>query len=254
MFISEIPDVTFAVFCLLVLSSADCKHHCHHRITAHSDKIISFTDQNFNTGGKEQEYCVLEIKSRPHHLINVNLNYRPRLATAVVNCSTDYLRVGNDNSRIDHELMTSYKFCEELTQENIISRDNYLWIVLRTSNKSATFKIEARSQPKVRCKTDEFECSPIQCVSMDVLCDGIADCHNNRDEFCQKNFANNSCFHCFDGTCIRPVLPRYSEDWGKEMWYLCDEIQHCPDGTDERKGNVLFIDDDYVIKIYIMGD
>ena len=44
------------------------------------------------------------------------------------------------------------------------------------------------------------------------------------------------CFMCHDGTCIRPRLPVYSTDRGKRWWWLCDDVYHCPDGTDERMG------------------
>ena len=45
-----------------------------------------------------------------------------------------------------------------------------------------------------------------------------------------------SCFLCDDGACIEPTLPVYSIELGKKWWWLCDNYNHCKDGTDERPG------------------
>ena len=52
----------------------------------------------------------------------------------------------------------------------------------------------------------------------------------------EDSILSEPCFRCGDGTCILPSLPRYHDDWGKPLWYLCDNVEHCTDGTDERSG------------------
>ncbi|ESO82252.1 hypothetical protein LOTGIDRAFT_237075 [Lottia gigantea] len=178
---------------------------------------------------------LISKESGEGYLLDVSVNYEPYTPDDL-DCSLDYIHVGNDGNNIDLEKMTSYKYCKTLYRENVVSRYNYLWIVVSTSREPARLQFEVTARPKVECNsTMEFECSPTQCIPTSAVCDGTADCYNGRDEFCMKQYEDNSCFYCFDGTCINPVLPRYHDNWGKELWYLCDEYQHCHDGTDERK-------------------
>ena len=76
------------------------------------------------------------------------------------------------------------------------------------------------------------------------LCISFVVC-NNYTHLCsvfnEDIVLDEPCFRCGDGSCIRPTLPRYDDDWGKPLWFLCDNVEHCKDGTDERPGRELSI-------------
>ncbi|XP_071089789.1 uncharacterized protein [Haliotis cracherodii] len=180
-------------------------------------------------------FCVLELNSDPGTHISLNIRYMSRDHKAA-NCFQDYVHIGNDGRRINEVSMTSYRFCNGTFKEEIVSRQNYLWVVFKMSSLPEDFHINVSSSVRVTCNGSMFQCSPVQCVGKDTLCDGKRDCVNARDEFCHKLPPPDSpCFQCSNGVCIRPQLPRYNLDYGKTLWYLCDGVRHCPDGTDERK-------------------
>ncbi|XP_046549517.1 uncharacterized protein LOC124259417 isoform X1 [Haliotis rubra] len=180
-------------------------------------------------------FCVLELNSDPGTQISLSIRYVPH-DTKTTNRYHDYVHIGNDGKRINEASMTSYRFANGSFQEEIVSRQNYLWIVFKMSSLPEVFHINVFSSVRVPCNSSMFECSPLQCVNRHAICDGKRDCDNARDEFCHKIPPRDSpCFLCSDGVCIRPQIPRYSLDYGKTLWYLCDGVRHCPDGTDERK-------------------
>ncbi|XP_067652153.1 uncharacterized protein [Haliotis asinina] len=183
----------------------------------------------------ESTFCVLELNSDPGTQISLNILYVPRV-DKTPNSGHDYVHIGNDYKRINVASMTSYRFSDGSFEEEIVSRQNYLWIVFKMSSLPQVFNITVSSSVGVSCNSSMFECSPLQCVSKHVICDGKPDCANDRDEYCHKIPPRDSpCFLCSDGVCIRPQIPRYSLDYGKILWYLCDGVRHCSDGTDERK-------------------
>ncbi|KAL5021162.1 hypothetical protein ScPMuIL_000317 [Solemya velum] len=186
-------------------------------------------------------YCYIYLKTDPTHLIKVILQYSTGYAS-IENCSRGYFHIGNGIRRPDVEMVTSYKFCRS-TIEEIISRDNFMWIAYRRPSliTDETSLVHIKAEYPVPCNSSMFDCSTVQCVDDIAICDGQQDCDNKRDEYCATPLVgevipNSTCFLCSDGHCIQPVLPRYYEGWGKEYWYLCDDYEHCPDGSDERKG------------------
>ncbi len=48
--------------------------------------------------------------------------------------------------------------------------------------------------------------------------------------------SSEPCLMCIDNNCISPKQSLYSVEYGKKWWWLCDQWNHCPDGTDERMG------------------
>ncbi|XP_046549518.1 uncharacterized protein LOC124259417 isoform X2 [Haliotis rubra] len=142
-------------------------------------------------------FCVLELNSDPGTQISLSIRYVPH-DTKTTNRYHDYVHIGNDGKRINEASMTSYRFANGSFQEEIVSRQNYLWIVFKMSSLPEVFHINVFSSVRVPPR-------------------------------------DSPCFLCSDGVCIRPQIPRYSLDYGKTLWYLCDGVRHCPDGTDERK-------------------
>ena len=91
------------------------------------------------------KYCVLELTSDPGHLLALQISYVPHNKSSH-NCSRDYVHVGNDDTAIDKDTMTSYKYCEKTIKEEVVSRDNYLWVVFRMSNIPSLFKLKVKVQ------------------------------------------------------------------------------------------------------------
>ncbi|XP_041376751.1 suppressor of tumorigenicity 14 protein homolog [Gigantopelta aegis] len=207
-------------------------------MAANDREPITLTLTNMTSQTRQVKYCILEVTSDPGHLLTLQIFYVPHNRSSV-NCSRDYVHVGNDEQTIDKDTMTSYKYCERTLEEEVVSRDNYLWVVFRMSVTPTLLKLKVKAQEPVKCNSSHFRCSPVQCVSRSRVCDGKIDCRNARDEYCQTKASSledtTPCFRCKDGTCINPQLQRYHANWGVKLWYLCDGYSHCPDGTDERK-------------------
>ncbi|XP_070197000.1 uncharacterized protein [Littorina saxatilis] len=225
---------------------------------------IAVTNQA--TSQPPSEDCVIELKTIAGWRIVLTFDYKPHRPQAreEQHCAfaSHYLLIGNDFSAIGQESLTSYKFCGETLATEIVSRANYLWVVVSAGVVTSTqLRLSAKSLRQVDCGEGEMQCSPVQCVARSQVCDGRKDCHNGHDEYCY-DFANvttlldqqdseeeqqqqhrdvellppegSTCFLCRDGTCISPRVPRYDWRWGVWLWYLCDGVPHCPDGWDEQ--------------------
>lgn len=184
--------------------------------------------------------CYIHVQTLPDFRLQINVTYSPHSYS----CRQGYFHVGNDKYRLDKMSMTSYKFCDAVRGLEIISRENYLWMVYDVKNQQiSSGEIQIEAYPKARCPSSWFECSPVQCVESGKVCDGRTDCRNGRDEFC-GNVGNglqnripetsDSCFLCWNDTVICPSLPIYDDDRGHDLWFMCDGIEHCKDGADER--------------------
>ncbi|CAG5126879.1 unnamed protein product [Candidula unifasciata] len=115
-------------------------------------------------------------------------------------------------------------------------------MVYKASRPPRDFFAKVWAHTPVTCTTEEFRCSPVQCVHRSRMCDGVNDCSNGHDEFCHRSGSETRadvyaelCFRCGDGTCILPRLPRYDASYGRVLWYMCDGFSHCPDASDERQ-------------------
>ncbi|CAH1778756.1 unnamed protein product, partial [Owenia fusiformis] len=188
--------------------------------------------------------CVTTIRAPEGHRIQLLFNSTFELEDSP-SCTNDYLHIGNDITRIGEPSMTSYKFCGSASPIEVVSRGEVLWIVFNT-NYAKTFQgyqaLYSILLP-VSCNKSDFHCSDVQCVHPDRVCDGVQDCSNNRDEYCGLTTSQEEpCFMCKDGACIKPRLLRYSVDWGRSYWWLCDGFKHCSDGTDERYDVCLRLD------------
>lgn len=58
---------------------------------------------------------------------NATLRPSPNLS-----CETDYIHVGNSRYTIDMKTVTSYKFCGGTQLQEVVSRGQVLWVVLRS--------------------------------------------------------------------------------------------------------------------------
>lgn len=59
-------------------------------------------------------------------------------------------------------------------------------------------------------------------------------------------------FTCKDGTLIAPKKHRFQENRDGHFWWLCDNFQHCQDGTDESEGSSSnYLTDNISNRIYI---
>ncbi|XP_064599367.1 suppressor of tumorigenicity 14 protein-like [Liolophura sinensis] len=222
---------------------------CQKKLYIELGETKNFSHSAFAAAFSEHDltFCKYEIETKPGNLIRVQIKNRIQLMAGAYHdddCLDNYIHVGNDPRRVGVEMLTSYKLCRTTTEQEIVSRGNYVWLIVRSLEPSifSWLLIHYQSQVKVLCNATAFQCSPVQCVPKTAICNGIQDCDNGRDEYCDLGFQQRQtssetepCFMCEDGSCINPVLPRYSLDWGKHLWYLCDEFSHCPDGTDERK-------------------
>ncbi|XP_070574445.1 suppressor of tumorigenicity 14 protein-like [Ptychodera flava] len=152
-------------------------------------------------------------------------------------CQRDYLHVGNDLSRIDFNSATSYKYCASEAPFEMVSRGNYLWLQFMSdySRSFSGFQAEYKVLLPDPCKNNSyFQCSTVQCIHRDRICNGINDCTNGRDEYCNgTSISDETCLQCYDGTCIAPFLSPYDKNYGLDYWWFCDEYDHCKDGTDE---------------------
>lgn len=215
----------------------DISKSCHDRqwIDENETFVITFTHWNLDQetellSNQFSSSCQLFI-AKPELRLSATILYQP----ADQDCRHGYLRIGNDKYRPDIVSMTSFQFCENLDNIEIVSRSNTLWIVnKRRFGYQIEGHIKIQSRPPVLCNTSQFECSPLQCVPLTSLCDDVVDCDNGRDEYCDQH-NSGACFLCDDGTCISPTLPRYHYNWGKQYWYICDGFSHCKDGSDEKE-------------------
>ncbi|OWF37393.1 uncharacterized protein LOC110440229 [Mizuhopecten yessoensis] len=190
-------------------------------------------------GSLQLRKCRINIKTSPGYRLQINIQYIPQYS----GCNQGYFHIGNDKYRSDRVSMTSYKFCDVVRGLEIISRENYMWMVYDVNQQKTMGEILIEAYPDARCNSSSFECSPVQCIQPGRVCDGRTDCRNGRDEFC-GNIRNDvekripetkgPCFLCLDDTVICPSLPLYNDDRGHELWFMCDRIDHCKDGSDER--------------------
>lgn len=91
---------------------------------------LSFVELNHhNVSDNHREYdiklCRIEIWTDPDYLIRAVIHYIPGRHL----CDSAYLHVGNDPFRPNTKSLTSYLFCNTTQSVEIVSRDNYLWIV-----------------------------------------------------------------------------------------------------------------------------
>ncbi|CAL1526664.1 unnamed protein product [Lymnaea stagnalis] len=180
--------------------------------------------------------CTVVLRADRNMLIRADLVYRPEGGAT---CQTDFVQIGNDVTMVGLDLMTSYTFCDE-TETEIMSRGNKLWLVYRTAHTPKQFKVAVKAVRPVQCDKGEYTCSPAQCIQSSLVCNGVKDCENGRDEFCYTpgkvipEKIPSTCFRCADGTCISPKVFVYEDLHGVTDWYLCDGISHCPDSWDEN--------------------
>ncbi|BFZ19148.1 hypothetical protein BsWGS_22187 [Bradybaena similaris] len=83
-----------------------------------------------------QHYCVIQATADKHMRVVLDLVYwppRPPGDPPSLDCSSDYVHVGNDMGRVDVDLVTSYKFCGEDVRHQLVSKGNQLWMVYRAS-------------------------------------------------------------------------------------------------------------------------
>ncbi|XP_035825195.1 uncharacterized protein LOC118477557 [Aplysia californica] len=157
--------------------------------------------------------------------IVVDLSYKPprRRGTSQggSDCHTDYVHVGNDVRRVDVSVMTSFKFCEEDAEQELVSRGNHLWLAYKASRRPQRLmvRLEARAP------------------ATDMGSSVSAFFSTTQDLLSSPRLSSGPCFRCGDGTCIQPRLSLYDiSNYGRVLWYLCDGFSHCPDAWDERKG------------------
>lgn len=74
------------------------------------------------------------------------------------------------------------------------------------------------------CRQDSFQCDNGQCISIDSLCDGSAECSDYSDEavkYCAAQYCPSYSFRCGNGACI-------------SVKKKCDTRIDCIDGSDEN--------------------
>ncbi|KAK7462534.1 hypothetical protein BaRGS_00038419 [Batillaria attramentaria] len=233
------------VMAVLMAASAE-EHLCHRDVTLTEGEELDMTLEFVNMTSlpylTSSVQCVVELRTPPGQRLVLDITYIRHPSLDRNDCDVDFLLVGNDFTSVGEELTTSYKFCDVTLNTEIVSRDNYLWVVIRYSLIPTNFRLRVKSQAEAICGPDDVPCSPVQCVSRDRLCDGTPDCSNGADEYCYRpdlkltavSEKTASCFQCGDGTCILPQQARYGNNWGVPLWFLCDHHPHCPDAWDER--------------------
>lgn len=88
--------------------------------------------------------CVVSILARPNYRVQLTVHYYPQQP----GCNHGYLHIGNDRFRPDKIAMTSYKFCEKVHGLEIISHENFLWIVFDSINqRQSTSEIHVEAHP-----------------------------------------------------------------------------------------------------------
>ncbi|CAB4042684.1 low-density lipo receptor-related 2 isoform X2, partial [Paramuricea clavata] len=76
-----------------------------------------------------------------------------------------------------------------------------------------------------RCPSDKFQCrTTLQCIPLEVKCNGEADCPDGSDELpseCKTTCKDLGMFECDNGRCINKTL-------------VCDRRWDCGDSSDEE--------------------
>jgi hypothetical protein len=110
---------------------SDISKSCHERqwIDENETFVITFTHWNLNLetellSNQFSSSCQLFI-TKPELRLSATILYQPEEH----DCHHGYLSIGNDKYRPDIVSMTSFQFCENLDNFEIVSRSNTLWVV-----------------------------------------------------------------------------------------------------------------------------
>ena len=66
------------------------------------------------------------------------MNYFPSFPQ---DCQSHFLHIGNDKHRPNELSLTSYRFCNGTVSEEIVSRDNFLWITYSVREAQAYLRL-----------------------------------------------------------------------------------------------------------------
>lgn len=127
-----------------------------------------------------------------------------------------------------HTRMCWYDFYFQLDlngkkEETFKAKTNSIYL---DGSDEVTSKCPAKTDQQLHGSCDQvsFQCDNRQCISIDLLCDGNADCSDSSDEavkYCAAQYCPSFSFRCGNGACIGAKKK-------------CDERYDCLDGSDEN--------------------
>ncbi len=66
-------------------------------------------------------------------------------------CAKDYIHIGNNIHTVDKPTLTSYKYCGNSPPEEIVSRDQTMWIAFSSQFTYAGFSLFYEVLPEGKC-------------------------------------------------------------------------------------------------------
>lgn len=110
-----------------------------------STYMLEFTSGNLGADIFSHQFsssCKIFLTQRGLRL-RASILYKP----SEPGCDNGYLSIGNDKHHLDKNSLTAYQFCDHTEDEEIVSRSDILWIVIKrhfNHNVSGYIKIESK--------------------------------------------------------------------------------------------------------------